>query len=69
MDVLKVNGVEKEFPNGTPDTLAKLLVELKVEAATVVAEIDGEIIEQERFTQTALQPGQNIELVRFMPGG
>jgi sulfur carrier protein len=69
MNVLKVNGVEKEFPQGLPQTLAELLDQLKVKAATVVAEIDGQIIECERFAQTTLQPGQSIELVRFMPGG
>lgn len=69
MNVLTVNGIEKEFPQGLPDTLAKLLAELKVESATVVAEIDGDIIEFEKFAQTSLQPGQSIELMRFMPGG
>jgi thiamine biosynthesis protein ThiS len=69
MNVLKINGVEKEFPGGLPQTLAELLDQLKVETATVVAEIDGEIIKREEFEQTRLHPGQNIELVRFVPGG
>jgi sulfur carrier protein len=70
MDVLKVNGVEKEFEPGLlPGTLAEVLEKLDVEAATVVAEIDGRIIERERFAETQVSSGQRIELVRFVPGG
>ena len=69
MEVLKVNGDEKEFPQGVPRTLGKLLDELKVESAMVAAEIDGQIIERGRFARTSLHSGQSIELVRFVPGG
>jgi len=69
MEVLKVNGAEKEFPQGMPGTLAKLLDELKIESAMVAAEIDGQIIERGSFARTPLHSGQSIELVRFVPGG
>ena len=70
MDVLRINGVEKEFPEEQmPTTLAELLKQLNVDAATVVAEIDGQIIERENFAQTGLRKGQSIELVRFVGGG
>ena len=69
MNVLKINGVEKQFPAGLPETLAELLVQLNTKAETVVAEIDGQIIERQKFAQTKLKTGQNIELVRFVPGG
>jgi sulfur carrier protein len=69
MGTLKVNGVEKEFPEAVPATVAQLLEQLNVNAATVVAEIDGTIIEREKFNETILHDGQSIELVRFMPGG
>lgn len=70
MENLKVNGIEKEFPAGLfPATLDELLKILVVDAATVVAEIDGQIIEQKDFAGTKLQKGQSIELVRFVPGG
>lgn len=70
MDVLKVNGKEKQFPTGQmPATLAQLLKHLNVNAATVVAEIDGRIIEREKFAETKLSKDQNIELVRFVGGG
>ncbi len=70
MEVLKINGVEKKFAAGQmPKTISELLEQLRVEAATVVAEVDGQIVEREKFVQTKLNKGQSIELVRFVPGG
>ena len=69
MEILKINGVERQFPAGIPATVAELLEQLGVESATAAAEIDGRIIESERFTETSLRNGQNIELVRFVGGG
>jgi len=70
MEILKINGVEKKFAAGQmPKTIAELLEQLRVEAATVVAEVDGLIVEREKFAHTKLSKGQSIELVRFVPGG
>ncbi|MHC4557164.1 MAG: sulfur carrier protein ThiS [Planctomycetota bacterium] len=69
MEVLKINGVEKQFPTGIPQTLTELLEQLGINQATVVAEIDGKIFERHNFAQTQLSSGQSIELVRFVGGG
>ncbi|MHC4115084.1 MAG: sulfur carrier protein ThiS [Planctomycetota bacterium] len=70
MVVLKVNGVEKEFATGEfPKTVAELLEQMNINAVTVAAEIDGEIIGHEKFGKTHLAEGQEIELVRFVQGG
>jgi len=70
MDELIVNGQKKSYDAGRlPGTIAALLNELNLEAATVVAEVDGEIVARERFDHTPLRSGQAIELVRFVPGG
>ena len=70
MDVLKINGVEKQFPTGQlPATLAELVEQLGFKAATVVAEINGNIIKSDKFAETKLRKGQNIELLRFVGGG
>ena len=66
---IKINGQEKTFEGGLPATLAKLLENMKIDAATVVAEIDGQIVERRDFAQTALAEGQSIELIRFVGGG
>jgi thiamine biosynthesis protein ThiS len=68
--VLRINGVEKQFPAGQlPSTVAELLKQLDIEAATVVAEVDGQIVESKKFGRTQLCSGQTIELVRFVAGG
>jgi len=70
MEFIKVNGVENQFGQGElPSTLADLLDYLDVNAATVVAEVNGEIIRREDFGRTKLSTGQAIELVRLMGGG
>jgi len=69
METLKINGREQIFEDKLPQTLAELLETLNVKAETVVAEIDGRIIERENFATTQLKNGQRIELVRFVPGG
>ncbi len=70
MAALKINGKETVFPEGkVPVTITDLLRHLGVDAATVVAEMDGRIIERGDFSQTRLFGGESIELVRFVPGG
>jgi len=70
MEVLKINGVEKQFSTGQlPMTVAELLEQLEVNAATVVAEIDGRIVERKKFAEMQLCKGQSIELIRFVGGG
>ena len=68
-NTLTINGKEREFSSGIPRTVAELLHALNINEATVVAEIDGKIIERESFPQTHLSAGQSIELVRFVGGG
>jgi thiamine biosynthesis protein ThiS len=70
MGFLKINGKEEIFPdNKLPATIADLLRHLGVDSATVVAELDGQIIERVKFSTINLHDGQSIELVRFVPGG
>ncbi len=70
MGVLKINGKEKPFADDKmPATIADLLSTLGVDSATVVAELDGKIIERDKFGKTPICSGQSIELVRFVPGG
>lgn len=67
--VLKINGTEKVFDKGVPANLSELLTALEIDAATVVAEIDGRIIERKDFDKTTLNEAQSIELIRFVGGG
>jgi sulfur carrier protein len=69
MKTLKINGTNKTFPEGVPATLGHLLQQLDMNAATVVAEVDGTIVKREDFDGTCLVEGQAIELIRFVGGG
>ena len=69
MDILIINGQSREFADGLPETVAELLKALDIDEATVVAEVEGEIVEKKRFGEVKLASGQSIELVRFVPGG
>ena len=69
METLIINGNEKQFPDALPDTLADLIAQLEVESKTIIAEIDGKIVERDNFSKTKVTNGQKIELVRFMGGG
>jgi len=69
MTVLRINGEDRHFEKTLPATLADLLGLMKVDAATVVAEIDGQIIKKDDFGSTKLSTGQKIELIRLVGGG
>lgn len=69
MAKLKINGVEKDFQDALPATVEDLLKTMNIIAATIVAEIDGNIIESKDFHDTTLKADQNIELIKFVPGG
>jgi len=67
--MLKINGVERQYPDGLPASLTSLMDQLHINAATVVAEVDGNIIKRADFSTTVLEHGQTIELIRFVGGG
>jgi sulfur carrier protein len=69
MGVLTVNGEKKEFAGGVPGTLSELLRVMDIAEATIVAEVDGNIINRGCFKETELADGQTIELIRFVGGG
>lgn len=67
--VLHINGQDRVFEGGLPETISALLTELKIDEATVVAEVDGRIVERRDFSSTLLKSGAKIELIRFVGGG
>ena len=70
MKTLKINGKEKQFAEDNfPKDLIELLDQMEINQATIVAEIDGAIIERKSFAETKIAPGQSIELIRFVGGG
>ncbi len=69
MQILTINGKLTEFPDHLPSNLEALLNHLNVDAATVVAEVDGLIVRRDAFARTPIKNEQIIELVRFVGGG
>jgi thiamine biosynthesis protein ThiS len=69
MGSLTINGEKKEFTAGVPATMSELLQQMDIAEATVVAEVDGEIVERSNFGTTKLKDGQTVELIRFVGGG
>ncbi len=68
---IRINGADRQFDDSgnIPKTLAELLTQLNIDPVTVVAEIDGQIVERKDFNETTITDGQKIELVRFVGGG
>lgn len=70
MNILKINGKENQFEDSDmPQTLLELIDKMGIDQATVVAEIDGVIVERKNFDVEKLKNGQKIELIRFVGGG
>ena len=67
-EILNINGTEKQFDK-LPSTLSKLLDEMEINQATVVAEMNGKIIERKDFSTIKLSAGEKIELIRFVGEG
>ena len=69
-DTVNINGQAREFAEGEfPETISILLDSMDIDQATVVAEVDGKIIERSKFAETNITAGQSIELIRFVGGG
>jgi sulfur carrier protein len=68
--IIRINGSERQFAcDEWPASVAQLLDYLQIDQATVVAEIDGQIVQRKEFSNTSLAEGQSIELIRFVGGG
>lgn len=64
---LTVNG--RQFSFETEPSGVQLLEQLKLTPATVVAELNGEVVKREQFLELTLGDGDVIELVTVVGGG
>jgi thiamine biosynthesis protein ThiS len=64
---LIINGESGEFVAGLP--LATLIEQLGMRAERVAVELNGEIVPRDRWSRTALQDGDRLEVVHFVGGG
>jgi sulfur carrier protein len=61
------NGEQKAVDNNI--SLNDLVLSLELNPQSLVAEVNGKIIEQPQFSDKKLQDGDRIELIRFVGGG
>lgn len=70
MPELTVNGERREYADADfPPTVLALVTTFSLDPATVVAEVDGEIVPRAAFADHALSAGARVELVHFVGGG
>lgn len=50
-------------------TLNELVLSLDLNPQSLVAEVNGKIVEHPNFTGHTLQEGDKVELIRFVGGG
>ncbi|MDW7773707.1 MAG: sulfur carrier protein ThiS [Desulfobulbaceae bacterium] len=66
MDII-CNGDQRSVEEKS--TLADLVATLSLDPRTVVAEVNGRIVEHTDFTGQELNAGDRVELIRFVGGG
>ncbi len=64
---ITLNGSPREVEEGR--TLPALLAELGTAPEHVAVEHNGEVLERSDFARVRLQPGDRLEIVRFVGGG
>ena len=64
---IQLNGDPYEINNGT--NLNELLNKLKIQKNKVAIEVNGEIVEKNKYTNLTLNKGDKVEIVQFIGGG
>ncbi len=62
-----INSKEKSVPPNT--TVAALLSQMEINARYIAVELNGIIVDGQELARTVLQPGDKVEIVRFLGGG
>jgi thiamine biosynthesis protein ThiS len=69
---LHINGEPRSFPDPAPPaefTLATLIQSLNMKSDRVAVELNREIAPRDRWPQTILKDGDQLEIVHFVGGG
>jgi len=67
MAKIQLNGDPYEINNGT--NLNELLNRLKIQKNKVAIEVNGEIVEKNKYLNLILNNGDKVEIVQFIGGG
>ncbi len=66
---LRINGEERTFDSSLPFTLAALVESLGMKADRVAIELNRDIVPRDRWSDTTLNEGDQLEVVHFVGGG
>ena len=64
---IQLNGTPYEINTGT--NLNELLNKLKIQKNKVAIEVNGEIVEKNKYQNLILNKGDKVEIVNFIGGG
>ena len=64
---IQLNGDLYEINNGT--SLNELLNKLKIQKTKVAVEVNGAIVEKNKYPNVILNKGDKVEIVHFIGGG
>ena len=68
MDIkIKLNGEERLLDK--PLDIASLLVMLELSAENLIVELNRELLHKNKYEQTILKNGDELELIKFAGGG
>ena len=67
MAKIQLNGDLYEINNGT--NLNELLNKLKIQKNKVAIEVNGEIVEKNKYSNLILNKNDKVEIVQFIGGG
>jgi sulfur carrier protein len=64
---IQLNGISYEIDNDT--NLSELLNRLKIQKNKVAIEVNGEIVEKNKYPNLTLRKNDKVEIVHFIGGG
>ncbi len=64
---IQLNGISYEIDNDT--NLSELLNRLKIQKNKVAIEVNGEIVEKNKYPNLILRKNDKVEIVHFIGGG
>jgi thiamine biosynthesis protein ThiS len=64
---IRLNGRAREIAEGT--SVAELVAELELDPRALAVERNGSLLPRARHAQTALAPGDELEIVTLVGGG
>ena len=67
MAQIQLNGKSYEINNGT--NLSELLNKFKIQKNKVAIEVNGEIVEKNKYPNLILRKNDKVEIVHFIGGG